>query len=107
MSDNEEITPGIATPGNPPTGVTEIMLQMQRQQLELQQQMTVIMSQLIKPNAQENKTARSTKPTRPIIDADSSDNKWIIFKDSWNRYKEMVGITEEAILMVKRRRRSS
>jgi len=60
--------------------------------------MTTLMSQFLAPNVANNnpedKSKRSTKPMRPTIDADSSDNKWIIFKDSWNRYKEMAGITD-------------
>ena len=100
MSNNDGIEP--AANINPPAGITEIMMQMQHQQLQLQQQMTNLMSQFIAPtnanNTPEDKSKRSTKPTRPTIDADSSDNKWIIFKDSWNRYKEMAGITDEATI---------
>ena len=34
------------------------------------------------------------KPSRPVIEADSSDNKWVIFKDAWERYKEMTALND-------------
>lgn len=85
---------------SPPIGVTEIMIQMQNQQLQLQQQITNLMTQFVtspsdtNPARSQRPAHRSTKPTRPTIEADSSDNGWIIFKDSWDRYKQMVDLTD-------------
>ena len=67
----------------------------------MQQQMTQLFSQLpsllpgTPTNTTPNNGAKSrAKLTRPIIDADSTDNRWIIFKDEWQRYKEMAGLSE-------------
>ena len=79
--------------------LSEVMLQLQRQQFEFQQQMTTFLSKIASPRTDSrddltSRTTRSSKPTRPTIDADSSDNTWIIFQDSWKRYKEMACLTD-------------
>ena len=71
-----------------------MMIQLQQQQMAMQQQMATLMSQLIPSNAQQKERTARVKPARPTIDADSSDNKWIIFTDAWNRYKEMSKLTD-------------
>lgn len=57
--------------------------------------MTNLMSQLI-PQQPSNHLPtphqQRMKPIRPTIEADSSDNKWVIFKDAWQRYKEMAAL---------------
>ena len=58
--------------------------------------MTALMSQFLPETARTTPTAG--KPThakivRPSIDADCSDNRWVIFRDAWTRYKEMAKIT--------------
>ena len=99
MSTND--TPVTPQGASPPTDITEIMVTMQNQQLQLQQQITNLMTQFMSPpdtnNARGQRTThRSTKPLRPTIEADSSDNSWIIFRDSWDRYKQMADLTDLA-----------
>lgn len=58
--------------------------------------MTNLFRQLLSllPAANPSSGGRSrAKLTRPIIEEDSTDNRWIIFKDEWNRYKEMAGLS--------------
>ena len=72
-----------------------IILQLQQQQMAMQEQMTTLMSRLLPTAVNQPPTqtrSQRMKPERPIIDADSSDNKWIIFQDAWNRYKEMTAL---------------
>jgi len=71
------------------------MLQMQQQQLEMQKQMTTLFAQLpsLLPASSSSGSKSRAKLTRPIIDADATDNRWIIFKDEWQRYKEMAGLS--------------
>ena len=67
-----------------------LMLQMQQQQLAMQEQMTQMMAKLLPTTQSVESTPRQRiKPERPTIEADSTDNKWIIFKDAWTRYKQM------------------
>ena len=83
-----------------------LMLKMQQQQMDMQQQMAALMTQLL-PSATSNVEHRPPPPPpnrpparakieRPIIDADCSDNRWIIFRDAWTRYKEMATLTTPA-----------
>ena len=89
----ETAQPPVASSAGAPT-TAEIMLQMQQQQLEMQKQMTALMAQLPQLLPAHNQTSKSrAKLTRPIIDADTTDNRWIIFKDEWQRYKDMAGLT--------------
>ena len=78
-----------------------MMLQMQQQQVQMQQQMAQMMTRLLEKDTERTAegsrtTARMTplKLERPSIDADSSDNKWVIFKDAWARYKEMAKLSD-------------
>eukprot|EP00111_Clytia_hemisphaerica_P014511 TCONS_00042722-protein len=66
------------------------------QQLQIQQQLANLMTQFANPQPQNGPPHRSSKPTRPTIEADSSDNGWIIFEDSWSRYKEMAKLNNQA-----------
>lgn len=75
-----------------PVDITEIMAQ----QLQIQQQLANLMTQFANPHPQNGPPHRSSKPTRPTIEADSSDNGWIIFEDSWSRYKEMAKLNNQA-----------
>ena len=43
------------------------------------------------------------KPTRPIINEEVDDLEWIIFQDSWNRYKTMTGLVDEATICLELR----
>ena len=42
-------------------------------------------------------------PERPIIDTDTDEQGWELFKDSWNRYKTMTGINNENMLRMELR----
>ena len=83
----------------------QIALQQQQQhqhqqQIAMQQQITQLLSHLTTPgNANPPRTqqhAQRCKPARPVIEADCTDNKWVIFKDAWTRYKQMTRLTEQA-----------
>lgn len=90
----------------PPTGTTNdpnlaltMMLQMQQQQMAMQQQINQLLSHLTPdttnptpPPPQQQHVQRS-KPIRPTVDADFTDNKWVVFKDAWARYKQMARLT--------------
>jgi len=41
-----------------------------------------------------HKTHGRPKPKRPVITEEVDDLEWIIFKDSWNRYKTMTQLEE-------------
>ena len=78
-----------------------LMLQMQQQQMAMQQQMANLMSKLVPPTTGEGEPPRINRPIRakierPVIDADCSDNQWVIFQDAWERYKQMASITTNA-----------
>lgn len=92
MSTNPNEIPPPAAPH--PVNITEIMAQ----QLQIQQQLANLMTQFANPQQQNGPQQRSSKPTRPTIEADSSDNGWIIFEDSWSRYKEMAQLTNQAAI---------
>ncbi|CAE1263626.1 unnamed protein product [Acanthosepion pharaonis] len=34
------------------------------------------------------------KPERLVTESDTSDNKWIIFRDAWSRYKQIIQLTD-------------
>lgn len=75
---------------DPSANAMALMLQMQQQQLAMQEQMTQLMAKLIPgQQTQDPSNRQRVKLERPSIEADSSDNKWIIFTDAWTRYKQM------------------
>ena len=105
---------GTNTPLPPATGETPtivLMLQMQQQQqqqqmqqqMAMKQQMVHLMSKLVPPsNAHENQELPTyinrpncAKIERPCIDADCTDNQWVIFCDAWNRYKQMSSLFKD------------
>ena len=76
----------------------QLMLEMQKQQMEMQKKMTALMTHIITPTHTAPATLSQNRPLRaklerPTIDADCTDNHWIIFRDAWDRYKEMVSLT--------------
>lgn len=98
-SDDRTVTPEAATNVIPPSTAADqnqtfsIMLQMQQQQLAMQQQITQLISNM-NPVAHHtplnnDQNPQRCKPTRPTIEADCTDNKWVIFKDAWTRFKQM------------------
>jgi len=74
-----------------------MMLNMQQQQMAMQQQITQLLTQLTPTAPTHNNTpqpSQRNKPSRPIIEADCTDNRWVIFKDAWVRYKQMAKLTD-------------
>lgn len=74
-----------------------LIVQMQEKQLAMQEQMTQLMSRLLpNPPADSATLTRNTrsKPPRPTIQPDCSDNQWMIFTDAWKRYKTMAGLVD-------------
>lgn len=77
-----------------------LMLQMQQQQMAMQQQMANLMSKFVPPTANDIQQSQLNRPARakierPLIDADCSDNQWVIFQDTWGRYKQMASLTAD------------
>lgn len=95
--------PAHVTVPEPESQNMTIMLQMQKQQLEMQKQITNLMTQMMSgthhptliPTTQQQQPLRTqpVKLNRPTIDAESTDNKWVIFLDAFQRYKEMAKLT--------------
>ena len=88
------------TPDLPPMQM--MMLDMQKRQLKMQKQMASLMEKIISTTPSTNQltlppiTGGRTQPVRlerPAIASDTSDYKWIIFQDAWDRYKEMAKLT--------------
>lgn len=53
---------------------------------------------------QQNQTKPKTKsPERPIVNADTDEQEWELFKDSWNRYKTMTAITNANMIRLELR----
>ena len=80
----------------------QIQLQMQ-QQAAMQQQMAQLMSKLLSTNddgTRQSPLTRAQPPRakieRPKIDADCTDNQWVIFCDAWERYKQTSSLASEA-----------
>lgn len=99
MSQDNGAPPVAPLPDAPPPSQAEMIVQMQQQHLEMQKTMTTLFAQLpsLLPAANPSSVGGRSraKLTRPVIDADSTDNRWIIFKDEWSRYKEMAGLSSE------------
>lgn len=98
MSQENGIPPVAPPPNTLPPSQAEMIIQMQQQHLEMQKTMATLFAQLpsLLPATNPSVGGRSrAKLTRPIIDADSTDNRWIIFKDEWSRYKEMASLSSE------------
>lgn len=83
---------------NDPTSTIPLMIQMQQQQMAMQQQITQLLTHITPVNVPASPLPATnnqrSKPTRPIIEADCTDNKWVIFKDAWTRYKQMTRLQE-------------
>lgn len=84
----------------------QIQLQMQ-QQSAMQQQMAQLMSRILSTTNDEDihqspaTRAQPPRPSRakierPKIDANCTDNQWVLFCDAWDRYKQMSSLTSEA-----------
>ena len=46
---------------------------------------------------------KTKSPDRPVINANTDEQEWELFKDSWNRYKTMTGITDVNMLRLELR----
>ena len=55
----------------------------------MQQQITLLTRQ--QPAAALNRSAK--RPDRPVINAAIDDREWALFKDTWSRYKTMIGVS--------------
>eukprot|EP00111_Clytia_hemisphaerica_P019198 TCONS_00056705-protein len=92
--------------------------QIQRMLLLMEQQMTQLTNlhaenaQLrinvaaVPPQQQQQHLQPRTKtksPERPIINADTDEQEWELFKDSWNRYKTMTAVTDVNMLRLELR----
>ena len=76
----------------------QLILAIQKQQVTLPEKMTALIGQ-ITPNPHQHvhnpdRTFWRTKSERPTISANCSDNKWIIFIDAWQSYKQMSKLTD-------------
>ena len=115
----------------PTEGVTGITQQQFQQQLQQQQQLIELMQQQMTTvtnlQAENNRlrtaadatpaapipqapivnntghSFKSKKPDRPIISQGMDDREWAFFKDTWNRYKTMIGITDAAAIRLELR----
>lgn len=59
----------------------------------MQQQMTLLQGQRTGGGDAGNANRRSRKPDRPEINAGIDDREWSLFKDTWSRYKTMIGLS--------------
>ena len=46
---------------------------------------------------------KTKAPDRPVINANTDEREWELFKDSWNRYKLLAGITDDNLLRMELR----
>ena len=73
------------------------MLDMMKQQMT-QIQSLQVENTTLRTNQGNNATPATTRPKtkapdRPVVNANTDEREWELFKDSWNRYKTMTGIT--------------
>lgn len=54
-------------------------------------------------NVPVNTRPKTKAPDRPIININTDEREWELFKDSWNRYKAMTGTTDQNILRMELR----
>jgi len=86
---------------NPANTQMMLMLQMQQQQIQMQAQMTQFMSKIMDMETKQRQTDKNESSPknlerleRPKIHPDSTDNRWIIFLDEWERYKDMAKLND-------------
>ena len=46
---------------------------------------------------------KTKSPDRPVINADTDEQEWELFKDSWNRYKTMTAVTDANVIRLELR----
>ena len=62
----------------------------------MQQQINLLTNQQTQqpPAADQTHSAKKTrKPDRPVVNAAIDDREWALFKDTWSRYKTMIGVS--------------
>ncbi len=86
--------------------------QVQRMLILMEQQMTQLQTlqteNLQLRNATTNSVPSPQRPKKktpdcPIVNANTDEQEWEMFKDSWNRYKTMTGITDGSTICMELR----
>jgi len=82
-------------------------LEMMRQQMEqlqtLQTENAALRANQPPKIIPANTRPKTKAPDRPIININTDEREWELFKDSWNRYKVMTGITDQNVLRMELR----
>ena len=78
------------------------LLQQQMQQLTALQSENAALRVSNAQAAQPNKT-KTKAPDRPVINTNTGEREWELFKDSWNRYKLMTSITDPNLIRMELR----
>ena len=83
------------------------MIDIMRQQME-QLQTFQTENAALRANQQQNNVPvnarpKTKAPDRPIVNINTDEREWELFKDSWNRYKAMTRITDQNILRMELR----
>ena len=48
-------------------------------------------------NVASGEKRKTQRPDRPVINAGIDDREWSLFKDTWSRYKQMIGVSSETL----------
>ena len=82
------------------------MLEMMQQQMQdlhtLQEENTTLRANQA-ANTTTNPRLKTKAPDRPVINTNTNEREWELFKDSWNRYKIMTGISDANVLRMELR----
>ena len=84
------------------------LMQKQMEQLEVlrvenSQLMTNAVHQPPTQTTPQQQRPKTKAPDRPVINANTDEREWELFKDSWNRYKLLAGITDDNLLRMELR----
>ena len=71
----------------------QTMLELMQQQMEQLKQLQTENTQLRNNNNTDPPAERTKRPDRPVVNANIDEREWELFKDSWQRYKTMAGLT--------------
>jgi len=71
----------------------QTMLELMQQQMEQLKLLQTENAQLRNNNNTDPPAGRTKRPDRPIVNANIDEREWELFKDSWQRYKTMAGLT--------------
>ena len=79
-------------------------MQQQMEQLQTSQSENAALRANQQPNnIPVNARPKTKVPDRPVVNINTDEREWELFKDSWNRYKTMTGITDQNILRMELR----